>query len=380
VTGSFDRLVGRHAEQWGPAPTGVWRAPGRVNLIGEHTDYNQGLVLPFAIAEAVHVAASSRSDRVLGVSSREFGTAEVDLASGVPRTDWLRYPEAAVRTLERSGVPVVGIDLTIESAVPVGAGLSSSAALLCAVLLAATDLAGVGLEPEALALLAQRAENEWVGVPVGVMDPMASMCSIEGHALFLDCRSLEYSPVPLAGPPGTDPLSILVVDTRAHRELVTGEYAKRRASCEGAAAALGVESLRDATIDMLAASSLDEVEVRRARHVITENQRVVETVDLMRRHRLEEIGPLLEASHRSLAEDYEVSIPELDVAVEASVEAGALGARMTGAGFGGCAIALAAESMLEGVASAVGEAFAARGFILPSFMRAWPGPGAARMA
>ncbi|HSJ84296.1 MAG TPA: galactokinase [Acidimicrobiia bacterium] len=380
MTGGLDGLVGRHAEQWGRTPDGVWRAPGRVNLIGEHTDYNQGFVLPFAIAEAVHVAASSRSDLVLGVSSRQFGTAEVDLASAVPRSDWLRYPEAALRTLEASGVPVAGIDLTIESTVPVGAGLSSSAALLCAVLLAATDVGGVDLEPEALALLAQRAESEWVGVPVGVMDPIASMCSIEGHALFLDCRSLEYSPVPLAGSPGTDPLSILVIDTRAHRELVTGEYAKRRESCERAAAALGVESLRDATIDMLGTSSLDEVEARRARHVINENQRVVDAVDLMRRHRLEEIGPLLQASHRSLAEDYEVSIPELDVAVEASVEAGALGARMTGAGFGGCAIALVPERALEGVSSAVGAAFAARGFISPSVMRAWPGPGASRVA
>lgn len=380
MTGGLDGLVGRHARQWGRAPAGVWRAPGRVNLIGEHTDYNQGFVLPFAIAEAVHVAASSRSDRVLGVSSREFGTAELDLASGVPRTDWARYPEAAMRTLEGSGVPVAGIDLTIESTVPFGAGLSSSAALVCAVLLAATEVAGVDLEPEAVALLAQRAESEWVGVPVGVMDPIASMCSIEGHALFLDCRSLEYSPVPLAGSPGTDPLSILVIDTRAHRELVTGEYGKRRASCERATAALGVESLRDATIDMLASSSLDEVEVRRARHVITENQRVFEAVDLMRGHRLEEIGPLLGASHRSLAEDYEVSIPELDVAVEASVEAGALGARMTGAGFGGCAIALLPESELEGVSRAVGDAFATRGFIPPSFMPAWPGPGAARVA
>jgi galactokinase len=212
------------------------------------------------------------------------------------------------------------------------------------------------------------------------MDPIASMCSIEGHALLLDCRSLEYSPVPLAVWPGTDPLTILVIDTRAHRELVTGEYAVRRASCERAAAALGVDSLRDATIDMLEASSLDDVETRRARHVITENQRVVETADLMRRHRLEEIGPLLGASHRSLAEDYEVSIPELDVAVEASVEAGALGARMTGAGFGGCAIALLPESELEGVSRAVGDAFATRGFIPPSFMPAWPGPGAARVA
>ena len=380
MTGGVDGLVGRHSGLWGRVPDGVWRAPGRVNLIGEHTDYNQGFVLPFAISEAVYVAASSRSDRVLGVSSREFGTAEVDLASRVPRTDWLQYPEAALRTLERSGVPVAGIDLTIESSLPVGSGLSSSAALLCAVLLAATHLAGAALEPEDLALLAQRAESEWVGVPVGVMDPIASMCSVEGHALFLDCRSLEYSLVPLAVSPGTDPLTILVIDTRAHRELVTGEYAERRASCERAAAALEVDSLRDATIDMLEASSLDDVEARRARHVITENQRVVETADLMRRLRLEEIGPLLGASHRSLAEDYEVSIPELDVAVDASVQAGALGARMTGAGFGGCAIALVPESKLGRVSSAVGEAFVARGFVAPSFMPAQPGPGAARVA
>jgi galactokinase len=253
--------------------------------------------------------------------------------------------------------------------------------LLCAIILAAADLAGSPLSAEQVASLAQRAETEWVGVPVGIMDPLASMCGAEDHALFLDCRTGDHEQVALHRSTPARRLSFLIVDTKVSRRLVEGGYAGRRRSCEEAAGLLGVAALRDVTPEMLETHRhlLDDTHLRRARHVVTENARVLHTVRLLRERGLEAIGHLLGESHRSLADDYEVSVPELDLAVAAAVDAGALGARMTGAGFGGCAIALVAEESIDSVTSAVKRAFAEAGFAPPSLFEAWPGPGAHRV-
>jgi len=376
----LDLAIARFIETTGRSPAGVWMAPGRVNLIGEHTDYNQGLVLPFALSQAMHVVAATRSDGRINVTSTPFGTVELDLESP-PGPGWGRYPEAAMRAMRADGVALPGMDLVIESEIPAGSGLSSSAALLCAIILAAADLAASPLSPEQVASLAERAETEWVGVPVGIMDPLASMCSTEDHALFLDCRTRDHEQVALHRSTPAGRLSFLIVDTKVSRRLVEGEYARRRQSCEEVAGRLGVAALRDVTPEMLETHRdlLDDTHLRRARHVVTENARVLQTVRLLREQGLDAIGHLLGESHRSLAEDYEVSVPELDLAVAAAVGAGALGARMTGAGFGGCAIALVAEESIGSVTSAVVRAFAERGFAPPSLFEAWPSPGAHRV-
>jgi galactokinase len=277
-------------------------------------------------------------------------------------------------------VPLGGVDLLVDGDVPEGSGLSSSAALECAVALALAELHDASLEPTAVALAAQRAEVEAVGVPVGVMDQMASMLGRAGHALFLDTRSLQVEQVPFA--PEEAGLRLLVLDTRAPRRLVEGAYAERRAACQAAACALGVAALRDATPAQVeaAAERLGEPNHRRARHVVTENARVLEATALLRQRALAELGPLLNASHASLRHDFEVSSPELDTAVEAALAAGAVGARMTGAGFGGCALALVPADRLQAAADGVREAFAARGFDDPATLAVATVDGAGRLA
>jgi galactokinase len=273
---------------------------------------------------------------------------------------------------------VPGARLAIASDVPLGSGLSSSAALECAALGALVDLAGADLLPARWPALAQRAENAYVGMPCGIMDQSASTLCRAGHALFLDCETLAHEHVPFdlaaAG------LAVLVVDTRAPHRHVDSEYAARRATCEAAAAALGVGLLREVS-DLDAALGVlpDEVTRRRVRHVLTENQRVLDTMALLRTGRLAEAGPLLTASHASLRDDYEVTVPELDVAVEAALDAGAVGARMTGGGFGGCIIALVQADAAEDVTAAVAKAFEARGFAHPAAFVATPGPGVERV-
>ncbi|HWD44044.1 MAG TPA: galactokinase [Actinomycetota bacterium] len=377
------RVAAAFRERAGRDPDGVWAAPGRVNLIGEHTDYNDGFVLPAAIDRLVLAAAGRRDDGRLRLwSLQSEPPADLELAEvGPGKVDgWAAYPAGVAWALGQAGVEVGGADLLVDGDVPAGAGLSSSAALECATAIALADLEGAGLDRVALAGLARRAENEVVGVPSGAMDQMVSMLGRAGHALFLDTRSLETEQVPL--PLEAAGLRLVVIDTRAGHRLVDGAYADRRAACEAAAATLGVPALRDATQERVeaAADALGEEGLRRARHVVSENARVLEALRLLRAGELERLGPLLVASHASLRDDYEVSSPELDTAVEAAVDAGAVGARMTGAGFGGSALALARADLVGRIDERVRAAFAAAGFGPPAVAAVVPSDGARRLA
>jgi galactokinase len=377
------RLAAAFSERTGRDPEGVWAAPGRVNLIGEHTDYNDGFVLPVAIDRAVLAAAGRRGDGRLRLwSLQEDKPTDLELAEvGPGRVDgWAAYLAGVAWALGQAGVPLGGADLVVDGDVPAGAGLSSSAALECATAVALAELNGADLDRPALAAVARRAENEVVGVPSGAMDQMISMLGRAGHALFLDTRSLQAEQVPLrldaAG------LRLVVIDTSAGHRLVDGAYADRRAACETAARALGVPALRDATLEQVetAAGVLGDPGLRRARHVVTENARVLEAVELLRAGDLEPLGALLTASHASLRDDFEVSSPELDAAVEAATGAGAVGARMTGAGFGGSALALVPHRLVERVAGQARSAFAAAGFAAPEVFAVAASDGARRLA
>ncbi len=369
---------------FGRAPDGVWRAPGRVNLIGEHTDYNDGLVLPFALPLGVSVAAARRDDGVIEVRSRQAATpvtAPVDggpvVAEGWPADRaWAAYPVGVARVLREHGTG--GASLLIDSDLPQGAGLSSSAALECATALALCDLHGVEIDRPTLARLAQRAENEQVGVPCGLMDQAASLLCTQGRALMLDCRTGLSSQVPFA--PAESGLTLLVVDTRAAHALAGGEYARRRAECERAASLLGVDALRDVTDLAGALQKLpDPVLRRRVQHVVTENHRVEATVGLLRAGAVAELGAMLNASHLSLRDQYEVSWPEADRAVNAALRAGARGGRMIGGGFGGSVIVLTAADRADRVRDAITTAYEDQGWPHPSFVEATPSQGAHRL-
>jgi galactokinase len=345
-----------------------FRAPGRVNLIGDHTDYNEGFVLPIAIDLECVVTASPRETVRLRSSDVEGefelpadGSAEPRAAPG-----WSRYAAGVIRTLAERGRPPAGIEATVSSSVPVGAGLSSSAALEVGLALALCDAAGFALPPLELALACQEAEQIATGVPCGIMDQLAAIAGREGCALLIDCRSLAIEPVPV--PPE---LSVLVVHSGVSRALAESEYAERRRACEEAAARIGVQSLRDATLEQAAGDP-------RARHVVSENARVLEAAQALANGDLASLGPLLSASHRSLREDYEVSTPELDALVECLETAGALGARLTGAGFGGCVVALAERGRAERIATEAGDAYRARTGLEPRtyLCRAAAGAGA----
>ncbi|MFN3707561.1 galactokinase [Microcella sp.] len=384
---------------FGHEPDGLWSAPGRVNLIGEHTDYNLGFVLPFAIDRRTVVGVGLRDDRMLRVASTfadELVEISLDALVGLSNDDagrelsgWSAYVLGVAWALgldEFGGdlAAVPGLDLFIDSDVPVGAGLSSSAAIESAVALALNDVWQLGLDRPTLARVGQRAENIAVGAPTGIMDQSASLLGVRDHAVFLDCRSLEAQVVPL----GLDEagLVVLVIDTGVKHSHATGGYGERRAACERGAAAMGVESLRDVTVADLprARELLDDVTYRRVAHVVTENQRVLDTVDTLRGDGTETaggplaIGELLDASHRSMRDDFEISVPELDLAVETAVGAGAIGARMTGGGFGGAAIALVKLDDLSRVQVAVDNAFSEHGFAAPDTFVVRASDGAAR--
>ncbi|NYF16865.1 galactokinase [Microbacterium sp. AK009] len=371
---------------------GVWSSPGRVNLIGEHTDYNDGFVLPLAIPHRTVAAVAPNSENVLRVTST-FADAPVsvalaDLEGLFPQaresiTEWARYPLGVAWALQAAApdaaaAHAAGLDIAIASNVPVGAGLSSSAAIEGAVAVALNDLWQLGLDRPALARAGRRAENEAVGAPTGIMDQMASILGAADAAILLDCRSLEVETVDL----GFDAagLTLLVMDTRVQHSHASGGYGERRASCEAGAAALGVTSLRDLDINDLdrAERELDDVTFRRVRHVVTENQRVLDTVRMLRSNGPRSIGDLLLASHASMRDDFEISVPELDAAVDAAVEAGAIGARMTGGGFGGAAIALVDRDRIAEVTDAVTRTFVERGFAAPTIFPVTAADGARR--
>lgn len=371
---------------YGAEPDGVWAAPGRVNLIGEHTDYNDGFVMPFALPHVTIAAVARREDGVLRLHSADVpgGPVELrvdDLAPGSDK-DWTAYPAGVVWALREAGHAVTGADVHLTSTVPSGAGLSSSAALEVVVALALNDLCALGLKGWQLARLCQRAENVYVGAPTGIMDQTAAACCEAGHALFLDTRDLSQRQIPfdLAG----RGLRLLVVDTRVKHAHSDGEYGKRRAGCEKGAALLGVDALRDVPYDGLDAALRqlgDEEEVRRlVRHIVTENQRVERVVSLLESGDPRAIGPVLTAGHASLRDDFRISCPELDLIVDTALSAGALGARMTGGGFGGSAIVLTEEADVPTLTKAIEEAFAGAGFTPPRIFEAVPSAGARRLA
>jgi galactokinase len=355
--------------RFGRDPDGLWAAPGRLNLIGEHVDYAGGLCLPVALPQRTVIAAAIRDDGMLRLRSLQSGAPPWDgalnaIGPGHP-SGWAAYPAGVVWAL---GVPEGGLDLLVGESVPPGAGLASSAALECAVALAVDALcelghAATGTGRASLAAACRRGENVIVGAPTGGMDQLASLCCIAGHALLLDCRDQTMRQVPLdldaAG------LSLLVVDTGVRHRNVDGHYAARRRSAEQAAAGLGVASLRDAPRERVEQIT-DPLLRRRARHVVSEIARVHAVVELLESGRLHDIGPLLTASHLSLRDDLEVSSPELDCVVDAAQAAGALGARMTGGGFGGSALILAERNATAAITRAVVHAAARQAHPVPT--------------
>ena len=375
-----NRVAGWFGDCYGRQPEGVWQAPGRANLIGEHTDYNQGWVLPFALDRGVLVAAACRHDGMLVIRSRQAPgePATLPLATVAPGrvTGWAAYPAGVAWALREAGHPVGGASLAIDSTLPQGAGLSSSAALECAVALALTGLYGLDVPRPDLAILARRAENDFVGVPSGIMDQSASLLCQASHALLLDCRSGEGSAVPLE--PAAAGLALLIVDTGARHALGDGRYALRRSECDRAASALGVRCLRDVAGADAADGLADPVLRRRARHVITENHRVEQAVALLRAGDLAGAGELLCASHASLRDDFEISWPEADATVSAAMDAGAAGARMIGGGFGGSVIALVPADQ-SAVRTGIGEEYTRRGWPPPGFLDAPPSASAHRL-
>jgi galactokinase len=379
-----EELAARFEGVFGAAPDVVWQAPGRVNLIGEHTDYNEGFVLPFAIDRTARVAVRVRPDTALrmlstfgsqGLTTADAGT----LASSTAR-GWTKYPLGVVWALQQRGLTVPGVDLLLDSDVPRGAGLSSSHAIECAVISALNELMSAGLGAEDMVLATQRAENDFVGAPTGIMDQSASLRGAAGHAVFLDCRDQSARLVPFDAEGAG--LVLLVIDTKVSHSHADSGYASRRASCQLGAELLGVKSLRDiAPADLPAAAGLLDPETfRRVRHVVTENERVLQTVELLGGAGPGAIGALLNASHASMRDDFEISCAELDLAVEAARSGGALGARMTGGGFGGSAIALTPVGSEQQVRAAVEEAFFRAGHAAPDIFSVRPAAGARRLA
>jgi galactokinase len=379
------RVRALFASAFADSPDGVWSAPGRVNLIGEHTDYNGGLCLPIALPHRTFVALRARSDDTIRlVSAQEASSVvTVSLSSVAPGAvpGWASYVAGVAWALRQEGFVVRGFDATVDSCVPYGAGLSSSAALESAFAVALSSVFGLGLASDdagraRLATACVRAENEIAGAPTGGLDQASSLRCTAGNALLLDCLdgSVEQVPFDLA----SAGLALLVVDTKAEHSHATGGYGARRASCEEAAALLGVPLLRSVVDAPSALASLDDgspegaVRVRRVRHVLGEIGRVRTFVSLLRDGRLDEVGPVMDASHASLRDDYEVSCLELDLVVSTALSAGALGARMTGGGFGGSAIALVHAGSEASVVSAVAAAFAEAGLRAPEFLLALP--------
>ncbi|MCE7860058.1 MAG: galactokinase [Chloroflexi bacterium CFX2] len=354
-------LVRKFQSDFNAKPGFIVRAPGRVNLIGEHTDYNEGFVLPMAIDRGVWIALKPRQDSTVRIASLELETESAfELTSLTPGSGWIEYPKGIANKLMNAGYILKGFDAVMTGDVPRGAGLSSSAAVELAVARAFACSSGFEWDAVAMAKLAQKAENEWVGVNSGIMDQMASAVCREGHALFLDCRSLEFqhAPLPRRG-------SVVILDTSTRRGLVGSAYNERRSQCEEAARWFGVKALRDVGMKELGKwgveSGLSEIAFRRARHIVTENARVLEAIEAMKNGNLKRLGELFNASHVSLRDDFEVTNDALNIIVACAREQeGCYGARMTGAGFGGCAVALVAEEKAEAFTKTLSAAYRQR--------------------
>ncbi len=343
----------------------IFRAPGRVNLIGEHTDYNEGFVMPCAIDFATLVAGAAREDRKIRVASLNLED-EIEFDLDLPEVEieksWAKYVQGIAFLLEKSGRELSGANLLINSNVPIGSGLSSSAALEISIGLALSSLSNLAVEKWELAKIGQSAEHIYAGVRSGIMDQFASAFGVENHGLFLDCRTLEWSPIPLSS------AKFLICNTKTKHDLADGEYNKRRAECEKAAKFFGCDSLRDVSFEefIVEQDNLPEILRKRARHVITENQRVLKAVDALKNENLEEFGKLMNESHESLKTDYEVSSTELDLMVEiAREQKGILGARMTGGGFGGCTVNLFESGNLSEISEKISEKYHKETGILP---------------
>jgi galactokinase len=355
-------IISQFISHFNAKPTFIVRAPGRVNLIGEHTDYNDGFVLPMAIDHGVWLALSPRADDKVRIVSLDLETESAfELHSLTRGSDWIEYAKGVTNELLKAGYALKGFDAVMTGDVPRGAGLSSSAAVELAIARAFAAVSGFEWDAPKMARLAQKAENEWVGVNCGIMDQMASAACKEGHALFLDCRSLEIQHAPL--PQG---VSVVILDTSTRRGLVESAYNERRNQCEEAARWFGVSALRDVSIDAFnvktkAEAGLSDIAMKRARHIITENARVLEAMEAMHNGNISRLGELFNASHASLRDDFEVTNDALNIMVECAQEQdGCYGARMTGAGFGGCAVALVEEEKAEAFAQAVTAAYRQR--------------------
>jgi len=364
-------------------PSHIFRAPGRVNLIGEHTDYNDGFVLPMAIDRAVWIAARRRDDQRVRMLALDFGNARAEFRLDQPierdsANAWSNYVRGVAWALQQHGAKLCGLDLAIHGNVPRGSGLSSSAALEVCAATTFVEMASVAISKIEIAQLCQRAENDFVGVKCGIMDQFVSTLAQEEHALWIDCRDLSYQSVPL--PRGA---TIVICDTAKRRGLVDSEYNTRRAECEQAARFFGVKALRDVSIEMFKqrAQDLPRIVAQRARHVITENARVLEAVAAAKQNDLATFGALMNASHESLRDDYQVSCSELDTMVEiARTQRGCLGARLTGAGFGGCTVNLVLDDAVEAFVANVAREYQQRTGFTPHLYVCRAMGGASRVA
>ena len=374
-----DRVTASFAARFGHGPDLVVRAPGRVNLIGEHTDYNDGFVLPCAIGPATMVAVSKRHDNNVEVVAADFGdvgdqfSLEPPLEGNIEQP-WADYVRGMMLALQNAGYALSGAKIAIAGNLLKGAGLSSSASLAVALGKAMSALTGIDIDNTRLAQIAQRAECDFVGTKCGIMDPLISAQSKAGHALLIDCRSLGLTDVPVP-----DDVAIMIVHSGVTRGLVDGHYNARRRQCEVAARAMGVPALRDADLDMLAAASLDAVTKMRARHVITENQRTLDSADALAKSDLATLGMLMAQSHASMRDDFEITVPPVDALVVMLQKAIGTqgGARMTGGGFGGACVAVMPSAMVADVQAAIAAEYRTPEGNAPIIMVARPGPGVA---
>jgi galactokinase len=380
-----ERTASRFQMEYGRPPRWITAAPGRVNLIGEHTDYNGGFVLPMAIERYV-VAAADRpgrnrdadSGRVFSTGTNQWAQFSLNGTGAIKRPSWAAYVQGVFSVCEAADLHSGPLDVLIDSTVPLGGGLSSSAALEVATATLIEAVTGHTLDRRKKALLCQKAEHEYAGVPCGIMDQFSAVMGQADHLMLLDCRSTEVEMVPLSDPA----VSVLIINSHVKHELTGGEYSERRRQCEAAANALGVASLRDATRNQLeqARASLDDVLYRRARHVISEIHRTIQAAQAIRAGNWDEVGQLMFDSHQSIRDDYEVSCPELDLLVELArrigPSGGVIGSRMTGAGFGGCTVSLVRTNCVESVAAEVQTAYQQKTNIEPALFTTRPAQGA----